>query len=81
MIKFEKYELSAFTGKKINKFGQKAKIFEKNENAHEIRKKTTVLCPGVITTYKNNYNHIYVTLENIDKSLLVIFINFEHFLQ
>ena len=25
--------------KKINKFGQKAKIFEKNENAHEIRKK------------------------------------------
>ena len=34
--------------KKINKFGQKAKIFEKNENAHEIRKKTTVLCPGVI---------------------------------
>ena len=48
MIKFEKYELSVFTGKKINKFGQKAKIFEKNENAHEIRKKTTVLCPGVI---------------------------------
>ena len=25
--------------KKINKFGQKAKILEKNENAHEIRKK------------------------------------------
>ena len=49
IIKFEKYELSAFTGKKkINKFGQKAKIFEKNENAHEIRKKTTVLCPGVV---------------------------------
>ena len=47
MIKFEKYELSAFTGKKINKFGQKAKILQKNENAHEIRKKTTGLCPGV----------------------------------
>ena len=31
MIKFEKYELSAFTGKKINKCGQKAKILEKNE--------------------------------------------------
>ena len=29
MIKFEKHELSAFTGKKINKFGQKAKILEK----------------------------------------------------
>ena len=42
MIKFEKYELSAFTGKKINKFGQKAKILEKNENAHEIRKKGPV---------------------------------------
>ena len=25
---------------KINKFGQKAKILEKNENAYEIRKKT-----------------------------------------
>ena len=47
MIKFEKYEHSAFTGKKINKFGQKAKILQKNENAHEIRKKTTGLCPGV----------------------------------
>mgnify|MGYP006888864102 CR=1 FL=1 len=31
MIKFEKYELSVFTGKKINKFGQKAKILEKNK--------------------------------------------------
>ena len=39
MKKFEKYELSAFTGKKINKFGQKAKILEKNENAPKIRKK------------------------------------------
>ena len=38
MIKFEKYEHSAFTGKKIDKFGQKAKILQKNENAHEIRK-------------------------------------------
>ena len=25
--------------KKINKFGQKAKILQKNENAHEIRRK------------------------------------------
>ena len=47
MIKFEKYEHSAFTGKKINKFGQKAKILQKNENAHEIRKKRPGLCPGV----------------------------------
>ena len=39
MIKFEMCELSAFTGRKINKFGQKAKILGKNENAHEIRKK------------------------------------------
>ena len=42
MIKFEKYEHSAFTGKKINTFGQKAKILQKNENAHEIRKKQPV---------------------------------------
>ena len=28
MIKFEKYELSAFTGKKIKKIGQKAKILD-----------------------------------------------------
>ena len=42
MIKFEKYEHSAFTEKKINKFGQKAKILQKNENAHEIRKKQPV---------------------------------------
>ena len=42
MIKFEKYELSAFIGKKINKFGEKAKILAKDENAHEIRKKHTV---------------------------------------
>ena len=34
--------------KKINKFGQKAKILEKNENAHEIRKKRAGLCPGVM---------------------------------
>jgi len=34
--------------KKIDKFGQKAKILQKNENAHEIRKKTTGLCPGVL---------------------------------
>ena len=32
---------------KINKFGQKAKILQKNENAHEIRKKRPGLCPGV----------------------------------
>ena len=48
MIKFEKYEHSAFTGKKNDKFEQKAKILQKNENAHEIRKKTTGLCPGVL---------------------------------
>ena len=29
-----------FSLEKINKFGQKAKILQKNENAHEIRKKT-----------------------------------------
>jgi len=51
MIKFEKYELSVFTGKKINKFGQKPKIFEKNENAHEIRKKRAGLCPGVLKAF------------------------------
>jgi len=28
--------------KKINKLGQKAKILEKNENAHEIQKKQPV---------------------------------------
>ena len=32
--------------KKINKFGQKAKIFEKNENAHEIRKKNNRFMSG-----------------------------------
>ena len=43
MIKFQKYELLAFTGKKkINKFGQKAKILQKDENAHEIRKEDPV---------------------------------------
>ena len=47
IIKFEKYELSAFTEKTNNKFGQKAKILQKNENAHEIRKKRPGLCPGV----------------------------------
>ena len=48
MINFEKYELSAFTGKKINKFGQKQRFYKKNENAHEIRKeKRHGLCSGV----------------------------------
>ena len=36
---------------------------------------------GYITTYENNYNHIYGPLENIDISVLVIFINFEQFWQ
>ena len=35
--------------RKIIQFGQKAKIFERNENAHEIRKKRAGLCPGVKT--------------------------------
>ena len=46
MIKFEKYELSAFAGKKINKFGEKAKILAKDENAHEIRKKNIRFMSG-----------------------------------
>ena len=37
--------------KKINKFGQKAKILQKNENAHEIRKKRPGLCPGVSVNF------------------------------
>ena len=45
--KIRKVWTFSFHWKKINKFGQKPKIFEKNENAHEIRKKTAVLCPGV----------------------------------
>lgn len=46
--KFEKCELSAFTVEKINKTGEKAKILEKSENAHEIQKnlKKSSLCPG-----------------------------------
>ena len=36
---------------------------------------------GYITTYENNYSHIYGPLENIDISVLVIFINFEQFWQ
>ena len=31
---------------KINEFGQKAKILEKSENAHEIQKKIASLCSG-----------------------------------
>ena len=36
---------------------------------------------GDITTYEDNYNHICGPLENIDISVLVIFINFEEFWQ
>ena len=36
----------------MNKFGQKAKILQKNENAHEIRKKTYGLCPGVNKNFR-----------------------------
>ena len=34
---------------------------------------------GCITTYENNYNRIYDSLENIDLSVFVIFINFKQF--
>ena len=49
MIKFKKYELSAFTGKK-HKFGQKERILRKNKNSHEIQKNG--LCPCVNIEYK-----------------------------
>ena len=40
MIKFEKYGLSALTGEKINKFGQKAKILQKMKMPMKYEKKT-----------------------------------------
>ena len=42
IIKFAKYELSAFIGKKINKFGQKAKILEKMKMPTKSEKKGPV---------------------------------------
>ena len=37
--------------KKINKFGQKAKILQKNENAHEMRKKKTLFMSGRVSYF------------------------------
>ena len=36
---------------------------------------------GYVSTYENNYDHIYDPLENIHLGLLVIFINFTQFWQ
>ena len=48
MIKFEKYKLSAFTGKELINLDKKERSYKKNENVHEIRKKRPGLCPAVI---------------------------------
>ena len=75
MIKFEKYEHSAFTGKKMDKFGQKAKILQKNENAHEIRKKRPGLCPGVFSGFQSlQKNSLFFQLFKVcKKKILVLF--------
>ena len=62
--------------KKINKFGQKAKILEKNENAHEIRKKRAGLCPGVISM-SLILCAIEYTITAVQK-LLEVFFSFEN---
>ena len=49
MIKFEKYEHSAFTRKKINKFGQKAKILQKMKMLMKSEKKQPVYVRACMT--------------------------------
>ena len=45
--------------KKIDKFGQKAKILQKNENAHEIRKKNNRFMSGRVFKFFSNFKETY----------------------
>ena len=60
----------------MNKFEQKEKILQKNENAHEIRKKRPGFCPGVIldvfvlqVSSRNEIWYPYLILYNICESM------------
>ena len=65
MIKFEKYEPSAFTGEKLINLNKKQRFYKKKENAHEIRKKTTGLCLGVMRNRTQILLKIYRHFNNL----------------